>query len=60
MLLSVCFGASAESLPTVVVLSTGGTIASKHDLGKGGYVPDLTGEDLVAAVPSARSMRSQS
>src|SRR3954447_149829 len=49
--LILCSGLYAESLPTVAVLSTGGTIASKHDPSKGGYVPALTGEDLISAVP---------
>jgi L-asparaginase len=45
-------GQSAErDLPVVHVLSTGGTIASVYDPAKGGYVPALSGEDLVAAVP---------
>lgn len=35
---------------TVVVVSTGGTIAST-DAGEGGATPDLGGEELVAAVP---------
>jgi L-asparaginase len=38
-------------LPTVVVLSTGGTIASVYDPERGGFAPALSGEDLVAAVP---------
>ncbi|HWO32628.1 MAG TPA: asparaginase [Candidatus Acidoferrum sp.] len=42
----------AQKLPVVVVLSTGGTIASKHDPQKGGYLPALSGEELVAAVPA--------
>lgn len=46
--------AFAAPLPNVVVLSTGGTIASKHDATKGGYVPALTGEDLIEAVPTVR------
>ena len=32
-----CFRAVAQELPTVAVLSTGGTIASKQDPVKGGY-----------------------
>jgi len=35
----------------VAILSTGGTIASKHDPARGGYVPALSGEDLVTAAP---------
>jgi L-asparaginase len=52
--LTMCSGVVAESLPTIAVLSTGGTIASKQDPGKGGYVPALSGEDLVAAVPAIK------
>jgi L-asparaginase len=40
-----------EGLPTVVVLSTGGTIASTHSDEEGGFTSNLTGEQLVAAVP---------
>ncbi len=44
--------AVAQSLPRVVVLTTGGTIASKFDPAKGGIVNAvLTGADLVEAVP---------
>ena len=38
-------------LPKVVILSTGGTIASRFDPDKGGLVPALTGSELVEAVP---------
>ena len=41
----------AQELPTVVVLSTGGTIASVYDPVQGGFVAALTGEALVKAVP---------
>ncbi len=37
--------------PRVVVITTGGTIASRPDPVTGGVVPALSGEDLVAAVP---------
>ena len=40
-----------ETLPTVVVLSTGGTIASTHNEEEGGFTSSLAGEQLVAAVP---------
>jgi L-asparaginase len=40
-----------ESLPTVVVLSTGGTIASTRSDEEAGYTSNLQGEQLVAAVP---------
>ncbi len=48
--------AAAQKLPSVAVLSTGGTIASKHDPAKGGYLPALSGEDLVAAVPAIKKV----
>lgn len=48
--------AHAQELPTVAVLSTGGTIASKYDPVKGGYVPALSGQDLVAAVPAVKKI----
>lgn len=39
------------SLPKVLLLSTGGTIASKIDYRTGGVTPVLTAEELNAAVP---------
>jgi len=42
---------AAPPLPTVVVLSTGGTIASTRSTEEAGYTSNLTGEQLVAAVP---------
>lgn len=39
------------NLPTVAVVSTGGTIAEKTDPKTGGAVPAVTGADLVKAVP---------
>ena len=43
-------------LPVVAVLSTGGTIASRHNPSKGGYESELGVEDLVAAVPAIRKV----
>ena len=40
-----------DPLPTVVVLSTGGTIASTRSEEEGGFTSSLPGEQLVAAVP---------
>src|SRR5215469_4345202 len=54
--LVMCACAAAQELPKVAVLSTGGTIASKHDPAKGGYLPALSGEDLVAAVPAIKKI----
>jgi L-asparaginase len=56
LLLMMCVSAVAQELPKVAVLSTGGTIASKQDPAKGGYVPALSGEDLVAAVPAIKKI----
>lgn len=39
------------TLPTVVVVTTGGTIAEKESPKKGGAVPALSGQVLVKAVP---------
>ena len=41
----------AQEQPTVVVLSTGGTIASTQNEEEGGFTSSLTGEQLMAAVP---------
>jgi L-asparaginase len=38
-------------LPTVAVITTGGTIAEKIDPATGGAVPALSGKDLLEAVP---------
>ena len=56
LFLTTCLAAVAQKLPTVAVLSTGGTIASKHDPAKGGYLPALSGEDLVSAVPAIKKI----
>ena len=56
LLLMMCVCAFGQELPKVVVLSTGGTIASKQDPAKGGYVPAFSGEDLVAAVPAIKKI----
>jgi L-asparaginase len=39
-------------LPTVVIVTTGGTIAEKTDAKTGGAVPAVSGKDLISAVPS--------
>jgi L-asparaginase len=41
----------SSARPTVVVITTGGTIASRLDPATGGVVPAVSGEDLVGAVP---------
>ena len=56
MFLATCSGAPAAALPVVAVLSTGGTIASKHNPAKGGYEPALSGEHLIGAVPAIRKI----
>ncbi|MDX2181482.1 MAG: asparaginase domain-containing protein [Bryobacteraceae bacterium] len=40
----------AFALPTVVILSTGGTISGRHDPTRGAYLPAATAEELVVAV----------
>lgn len=39
------------SLPKVVIVTTGGTVAMKYDPASGGVVPALSGKDLIVAVP---------
>lgn len=58
MLIGIGLGLSAvaaaqgdEPLPGVVVLATGGTIASVHDPETGGLKATLSGEEIVEAVP---------
>lgn len=46
----------SRSLPTVVILSTGGTIASQYSEEMGGLVPALTGEQMVEAVPELKQV----
>lgn len=41
----------SPSLPKVVIVTTGGTVAMKFDPASGGVVPALTGKDLIVAVP---------
>ena len=43
-------------LPTVVIVSTGGTIAEKIDAKAGGAVPALSGADLIAAAPQLKDV----
>lgn len=43
--------ADVGDLPTVVVLATGGTIASMYDPASGALRPALSGEEIVQAVP---------
>ena len=45
-----------DSLPIVVVVTTGGTIAEKYDPATGGVVPAVSGDDLLAAVPGLSSI----
>lgn len=40
----------------IVVLTTGGTIAMRHDPAKGGAVPAVGGSELIEAIPSLRSL----
>lgn len=43
--------ATPDTLPVIVVLSTGGTIASTRGAESEGFTSSLQGEDLIAAVP---------
>lgn len=44
------------SLPTVVIVTTGGTIAEKTDPKTGASVPALSGKDLVESVPMLKKL----
>jgi L-asparaginase len=44
--------ATAQTLPNIVVLATGGTIASRQNITQGTSLPSLSGNELVAAVPA--------
>ena len=54
--LAVTSTSAGQGLPKVVLLSTGGTIASRTDPAKGGYVPALSADDLIAAVPAIKKV----
>jgi len=45
------FQGDPQDLPTVVVLATGGTIASMYDPASGALRPALSGDEIVQAVP---------
>ena len=47
---------NAPGLPTVAIITTGGTIASKPSATAGGVTPALSGEALLATVPGLASM----
>ena len=53
---TVTFDKEHSSLPKVVIVTTGGTIAERSDPKTGGLVPSLTGKQLVAAVPGLDKM----
>jgi L-asparaginase len=46
----------AASLPKVVIVTTGGTLAMKADPKTGGLVPAVSGQDLVASVPGLKDI----
>ncbi len=48
--------APAVTLPTVAIITTGGTIAQKYDADAGGLVPAVSGEALVEAVPALKEL----
>jgi L-asparaginase len=47
---------TASQLPKVGVVTTGGTIAMKYDEEKKGFVPAVSGEDLVAMAPGIKEL----
>ena len=56
LLLVMCVSTAAQGLPSIGVLSTGGTIASRQDQAKAATCPPSRGEDLVAAVPAIKKI----
>ena len=48
------FAQPGEQLPRIHILATGGTIASAYDPAKGGFVPSLSADQLIAAAPDIR------
>ena len=56
----ITFGAGHQvsTLPKVLVVTTGGTIAMKYDKASGGVVPAVSGKDLMAAVPGLEKIAS--
>ena len=46
----------AQNLPAVVVLATGGTIASRQNITQGTSMPSLSGDQLVDAVPALKKV----
>jgi L-asparaginase len=47
---------TATALPTVAIITTGGTIAMRVDPATGDAVPALSGAELIAAVPQLRDL----
>jgi L-asparaginase len=45
-----------SALPTVAIITTGGTIAQKYDAAAGGLVPAVSGKELVEAVPALKEL----
>jgi L-asparaginase len=50
--LSLALAENNPNLPTVAIITTGGTIAEETDPNTGGSVPALSGKDLIEAIPS--------
>lgn len=50
-----CVDALAQ-LPLVKLLTTGGTIASRYDPVKKGFVPALSGDELLAVIPDIKNV----
>jgi L-asparaginase len=48
--------ACATELPLVKLLTTGGTIASRYDPAQKGFVPALSGAELIGAIPEIQAI----
>lgn len=53
---AITFDQQHSTLPKVVIVTTGGTIAERRDPKTGGLVPSLSGKQLVAAVPGLKKI----
>lgn len=47
---------AADELPLVKLLTTGGTIASRYDPVQKGFVPALSGDELMESIPEIKSV----
>ncbi len=51
ILITIAIRLNAKDLPTVAIVTTGGTIAEKIDPKTGGSVPAVSGKELIEAIP---------